>query len=1003
MKKLISSVLALCMLIGVLAACGKAPAESQSPATEAPVTEKVTEAPADDGGTLTLMMYVVGADLESEGGCASMDFEELLNSSVDLGKVNILIYTGGATKWKRAISAEANSIYKVKPATGGSKMMYLEKKLDSAKNMGEADTLVEFLEYGKENYPADRYALICWDHGGGPLRGFGSDELHDRDGLELSELTDALSRSPFSGGNKLSWIGFDACLMGSVEIGNALSDYAEYMVASENLEPGTGWDYSFLSDINDDLSPEAIGAAIVKKYQYANTEAAAYGYGTDYTLSCVDLSKVSAVGSALDSLFARVNTDFISGIRSRVAERQNLFGFGNEAVPADGRGTEPDLVDLGALSDSLSGDYSSEADALRSAIDGYVVSSCSNMTAASGVSVYYPFAGMLTYKIAAQPVYGSYSVSGEYSGYIDMFTRTLYGDFLNDAQTRSRSVSKLSNAESGKDKITVTLTDEQKKSFARAYVNVMFKLEDLYEYDERVSDVTTDRGYAPVLLNAAVKQNADGNLEIDPNVLVPVAYSENDSIIWPMEQIYAGADESRYQSLYAQVTSNIYAYPFAATENIVINTALKNGETEMTIKNMLYSDSGSTLLGKESVDMNDWSSYLAYYHGYDEKTDAKGNLLPADQWEKNGEAEIGDVAFDSNIKFKMVPLNELKNRDFYYQVVIEDTKGVMNTSKLFSFNLGEKSRDVKEKTAKGELIYEVFADRAEVKWYKGTDKKLTIPAKFQNKPVTCLQSEFFSTESTVEEMVIESADTALSGKSFFAAKIGKLTLPKGLKAIPDQAFLCSYISKLELPSSVERIGTLALAYCYDLSELKIPAGVKEILPGAFAYSKFEKGVSFDGANKNYKIEKNSLLSADGKTLYARFGGGETYAVPNGVEVVESWSCAGELTKVTLPDSLKEIRSDAFRNHELKSLTIPDSVEIIGNNAFANYTATNMHGYKQMDSLKIGKGLRLLGREVFGTVSLAKVEVDKDNEYFSSKDGKLMTKTGDSAIAVNAAE
>ena len=77
--------------------------------------------------------------------------------------------------------------------------------------MGEPGTLAQLLSFGKEQYPADSYALILWDHGGGPMEGLCWDELFSMDHLTLSELTDSLSAADLP--EKLSFIGFDACLI----------------------------------------------------------------------------------------------------------------------------------------------------------------------------------------------------------------------------------------------------------------------------------------------------------------------------------------------------------------------------------------------------------------------------------------------------------------------------------------------------------------------------------------------------------------------------------------------------------------------------------------------------------------------------------------------------------------------------------------------------------------------------------------------------------------------
>lgn len=120
--------------------------------------------------------------------------------------------------------------------------------------MGDPLTLSSFLNYGFDFFPADSYSLILWDHGGGPVLGYGVDE-NFRDLLTLDELSEALEDSVGAHMTKLEWIGFDACLMSSLEVASVLAPYANYMIASQETEPGWGWNYDFLSELSDEVIP----------------------------------------------------------------------------------------------------------------------------------------------------------------------------------------------------------------------------------------------------------------------------------------------------------------------------------------------------------------------------------------------------------------------------------------------------------------------------------------------------------------------------------------------------------------------------------------------------------------------------------------------------------------------------------------------------------------------------------------------------------------------------
>ncbi len=173
----------------------------------------------------TLMVYMCGSNLESDGGYASSDLEEMLKSSL-ADEVNLLVYTGGAKRWfDYGISNKTNQIYKIE----NHKLNLVATDI-GVKAMGNPNTLLEFLNFGKENYPAQKYSLIMWDHGGGADYGFGLDELANKnDALLIDEMKQALD----SFGQKLEFIGFDACLMANLETAYALKNNANYLIASE--------------------------------------------------------------------------------------------------------------------------------------------------------------------------------------------------------------------------------------------------------------------------------------------------------------------------------------------------------------------------------------------------------------------------------------------------------------------------------------------------------------------------------------------------------------------------------------------------------------------------------------------------------------------------------------------------------------------------------------------------------------------------------------------------
>ena len=171
--------------------------------------------------------------------------------------------TGGTKQWKsRTIPTDKLSVFRIEGVNP--KLVHQWGQ----RSMGEAETLTQFLDYGVTAYPADSYSLILWDHGGGPMVGFGVDTAFKNDGLTLFELRQALRASQFGKGLRLEWLAFDACLMASLEVASLMAEFADYMIASEEALPGRGFNYLFLSDLADTglTGPEVARPIIDRTY-----------------------------------------------------------------------------------------------------------------------------------------------------------------------------------------------------------------------------------------------------------------------------------------------------------------------------------------------------------------------------------------------------------------------------------------------------------------------------------------------------------------------------------------------------------------------------------------------------------------------------------------------------------------------------------------------------------------------------------------------------------------
>ena len=183
--------------------------------------------------------YLCGSDLESKHGSASADIDEMLEIKLP-ENIKVVIETGGASDWTNKMIKSDRMTRFVYSHNGLKKIQNTELS-----NMGAQETLCDFLKYFHEYHPAKNSLVILWNHGGGALGGVAYDEIYGLDSLSMKELQNAFSLSfPDITEPVFDIIGFDACLMANIDTANTVSPYAKYMVASQELEPGNGWNYS---------------------------------------------------------------------------------------------------------------------------------------------------------------------------------------------------------------------------------------------------------------------------------------------------------------------------------------------------------------------------------------------------------------------------------------------------------------------------------------------------------------------------------------------------------------------------------------------------------------------------------------------------------------------------------------------------------------------------------------------------------------------------------------
>lgn len=680
----------------------------------------------------TIMVYMVGSDLESNYGAATMDLAEMEEALPDSGENNVVVCAGGASEWQNSvISEDEQTILKLENGS-----FKVTDTFDS-QNMGEAENLSSFITQCIEAYDTDMYSLILWNHGGGPVVGYGIDENYN-DILSLPEMQSALEQSVGKSGKKLEWIGFDACLMSSLEMCDILEPYANYLISSQETEPGWGWNYEFLSSLTEpDMNGANLGKQIIDSYmEYGemvfDLRPSSYA---DLTLSCLDLTKYNQVEDSFNAFFDETHNalsteTFPQTVRNR--DRVKEFGGFSSSFNYS-------LADAVDLVDNLSSDDSKTGDAVIEALNNMTVYMRTNVENAGGVSVCYP-----------------YDTDEDYSEYCIMLDDTIgfadnYVKFLNDfyairdgeniagewdvadaegsihnvatptadpeeesitteeaadkttekvtteaeieettekntenVTTEAEPESTITYDASGKD-ICLQLTPQQQENFGSATYYILCKAEeagmapkdderkdDMYIFIHGGKNVQMDKaGVLHAYYNSNVvymKDEKTGKLSDIPMVLV-----DNDS----------SSKEKRYTAsvVLTYAAEDISDFDVqAANLQIVVDSTHPNGEIRSAVP--ITSDDEIKKASKQLLSLDDFT-YMAVAGTCNYITrDKNGNLLPFFNWEKSG----WQLGFEQELqnKYSLEVTSIKKPENYYCMFVVNDSQGNASVSELIS-------------------------------------------------------------------------------------------------------------------------------------------------------------------------------------------------------------------------------------------------------------------------------------------------------------------------------
>lgn len=324
----------------------------------------------------TLLVYMVGSDIVDDG---IADLNEM-KAAGSTENINIVTMLGGSKRegWQTPTTSTLENGEEIS-----------QSFVPSIPNMSNSGNITEFLNWGIANYPAKKYMLIFYNHGG-DIRGFGVDETTGKIN-SVTDIQQGIANSDFiKNNNKFELLGFDACLMATFEVQSAFRNFGKYYIASEETEPYHAWNWTpVITAMNAQIGLDGkdLGRLIVDTYlQQSAAEKTEH-----VTLSVVDLSKITALETALEQLLSKLDDDlylesFLKA-RGRSEEYHKVISTPEYS---------DDMVDIGDLvkhlQDQEPGLEADIANVLAKLKDAVVYEkSDKTRPQATGISMYVPF------------------------------------------------------------------------------------------------------------------------------------------------------------------------------------------------------------------------------------------------------------------------------------------------------------------------------------------------------------------------------------------------------------------------------------------------------------------------------------------------------------------------------------------------------------------------------------------------------------------------------------
>ncbi|MEI3025766.1 MAG: clostripain-related cysteine peptidase [Ruminococcus callidus] len=357
--------------------------------------------------TYTLMLYMCASDLESECGFATEDLNEIMYGYT-AGNLNVIVQTGGTAEWQNTVVAD-DRCQRYRVTEDG-----LELVDDSLgmQNMADSATLTDFIQYCSSNYAADHYGLVLWDHGGGVVGGYGYDENFGGDSMSLTEMSRALGDASVH----LDVLGFDACLMANFETCLMAAPYADYLIASEEPEPGCGWYYTdWIGKLSENcgIPPKRYGRQIVDDYI---TES---GWDSPSMYSTLGMFDLQQVTQKLLPALSQFSDDAVQQLSAGEYRRISQSRSNTRAVYQ----SELDHIDL---LDYAQHSQSETADQLEQAVSDCVVyyRETENGSGDNGLSILFPYYDLSALDMLEE-MYQTLGYDDAYPAFLEQFANVM--------------------------------------------------------------------------------------------------------------------------------------------------------------------------------------------------------------------------------------------------------------------------------------------------------------------------------------------------------------------------------------------------------------------------------------------------------------------------------------------------------------------------------------------------------------------------------------------------